>query len=299
MKRVLDDLNLFCEVVEQGSLKAASMSTGIPHSTVSRRIEALELALGLTLLQRTTREVTVTPRGKELYLDCSVLFNNLRDSIALAEDAEATFKGPLNVSMPVRAGIDFLGAWLIDFASEYPELKLNIALSNTNKNLIKEDIDLAFRVGPLLDSSAIALHLWDIPYSVCAHRSYLEKYNLSQNRVTEHQISTLPCIVAHPAKQWSFLNASSNEVMLSPLQSLVVDDLGLAYHGVLTGKYMAMLPNSMIKSDDVVRLAVDNLNPRTRVMYAYYFGKRHVQSQIKQLVQYIKNRFQKNLQTPI
>ncbi|KZN43969.1 hypothetical protein N482_18220 [Pseudoalteromonas luteoviolacea NCIMB 1942] len=55
----------------------------------------------------------------------------------------------------IRVGIDFLGAWLIDFASEHPELKLNISLSNDKKNLIKEDIDLAFRVGPRLDSSAI------------------------------------------------------------------------------------------------------------------------------------------------
>ncbi|KZN70346.1 LysR family transcriptional regulator [Pseudoalteromonas luteoviolacea] len=295
MKRVLDDLNLFCAVVEHGSLKAASNSTGIPHSTVSRRIEALEQTLGLTLMQRTTREVTVTPRGKELYLDCEPLFNRLRDSISLAEDAEATFKGPLNVSMPVRAGIDFLGAWLIDFASEHPELKLNVSLSNDNKNLIKEDIDLAFRVGPLLDSSAIALHLWDIPYSVCAHHSYIEKHNLNPNKVTAHQVATLPCVIAHPAKQWSFVDTLSNEVMISPQPSLEVDDLGLAYHGVLTGQYMAMLPQSMIKSSDVQSLTVDAFAPRTRVMYAYYFGKRHIQSQIKQLAGYVKNRFHESL----
>ncbi|KZN52337.1 hypothetical protein N474_23125 [Pseudoalteromonas luteoviolacea CPMOR-2] len=291
MKRVLDDLNLFCKVVELGSLKAASSKTGVPHSTVSRRIEALERALGLVLLQRTTREIKVTPRGKELYLDCAPLFSNLNDSIALAEDAEAKFKGTLNVSMPVRAGIDFLGSWLIDFATEHPDLKLNVALSNTNKNLLKDDIDLAFRVGPLIDSSAIALHLWDIPYSVCAHPAYIKKYGLVQNTITVQQIASLPCVIANPAKKWAFLDAANNEVTLSPKESLAVDDLGLAQHAGLTTHYMAMLPKTMV-TNELVTLKVSGLRPRKRVMYAYYFGKRHVQSQIKQLVNYIKGRFE-------
>ncbi|MCF2859214.1 LysR family transcriptional regulator [Pseudoalteromonas sp. SMS1] len=293
MKRVLDDLNLFCEVVELGSLKAASSKTGVPHSTVSRRIESLERALGLVLLQRTTREIKVTPRGKELFLDCAPLFSNLKDSIALAEDAEAKFKGTLNVSMPVRAGIDFLGAWLIDFATEHPDLKLNIALSNTNKDLLKDDIDLAFRVGPLLDSSAIALHLWDIPYSVCAHPAYLKKHDLVQNMITAQHIASLPCVIAHPAKQWAFFDTANDEVMLSPQENLAVDDLGLAHHAALTTHYMAMLPTTMV-TDQLVKLDVSELYPRKRVMYAYYFGKRHVQSQIKQLVNYIKGRFEKD-----
>ncbi|KZN43968.1 hypothetical protein N482_18215 [Pseudoalteromonas luteoviolacea NCIMB 1942] len=132
------------------------------------------------------------------------------------------------------------------------------------------------------------MHLWDILYSDCAHHAYIEKHGLNPNKVTAHQKLGLPCVIAYPVKQWLFVDKSSNEVMLSPLLSLVVNDLGLAYHGVLTGQYIAMLLHSMIKSDDLLKLTVDTLAPRTRVMYAYYFGKKHIQSQIKQLVGYIK-----------
>ena len=290
MKRVLDDLNIFCSVVETGSLKQAAERLSIPHSTVSRRMDALEESLGLTLLHRTTREVRVSSRGQELYEDCVAQLSAIQRSIDLAVDAEVAFKGKLNVSMPVRAGIDFLGAWLIDFASQHPGLTLDVALSNSNKNLIQDDIDLAFRVGPLVDSSAIAQKLWDIPYSIYAHRSFLKKHAIDQTTITTETLLTLPCVVARPSLSWVFLNPHKEEVHIDVKQELVVDDLGLAYHAAMNGQYMAMLPNSMVRTEELAALHVDGLTPRTRVMYAYYLGRRHAQSQIKQVVDYVKDR---------
>lgn len=290
MKRVLDDLNIFCAVVETGSLKKASERISLPHSTVSRRIDALEASLGLTLLHRSTREVKVSSRGQELYQDCSPLFTSIQRSIDLAIDSEVEFKGKLKVSMPVRAGIDFLGNWLIDFASEHPELTLDIALSNSNQNLIKDEIDLAFRVGPLMDSSAIALKLWDIPYSLCATQDFLDGHNIKGTHITTEQLESLPSVISRPMRSWAFTNSKHQEVMLDPSQDLVVDDLGLAYHSLLKGTYLAMIPTVMIKDAGVVELSVDDLKPRTRIMYAYYLGRRHAQSQIKHIVDYIKQR---------
>lgn len=290
MKRVLDDLSIFCAVVETGSLKKAAEKIALPHSTVSRRIDALESSLGLTLLHRTTREVKVSSRGQELYQDCSPLFSSIQSSIDLAIDSEVEFKGKLKVSMPVRAGLDFLGAWLIDFASEHPALTLDISLSNSNKNLIQDEIDLAFRVGPLMDSSAIALKLWDIPYSLVATKVYLKHHGIEGSIISVEQMESLPSVISRPTTSWAFVNRQNKEVMLSPSQNLMVDDLGLAYHSVLKDSYLAMIPTSMIKDMDVVELSVEGLKPRTRIMYAYYLGRRHAQSQIKHIVDYIKQR---------
>lgn len=290
MKRVLDDLNIFCRVVETGSLKRAAELLSIPHSTVSRRIDALEDTLGLTLLHRTTREVKVSSRGQELYDDCAAQFSSIQHSINLAIDAEVEFKGKLKVSMPVRAGIDFLGAWLIDFASEHPELTLDIALSNSNKNLIKDEIDLAFRVGPLMDSSAIAQKLWDIPYSIYAHPSLLESLNIECTTISAEALVSLPCVIARPSNKWAFTNSKHEEVQLAVKQQLLVDDLGLALHAAMGGQYITMLPSSMVRGGELVELHVEGLRPRTRIMYAYYLGRRHGQSQIRQVVEYIKQR---------
>lgn len=290
MKRVLDDLSVFCAVVEKGSLKQASEALGIPHSTVSRRMDALESSLGLHLLHRTTREVKVTNRGLQLYRDCSPLLKSLESSVELAIDDEVKFKGTLAVSMPVRAGLDFLGNWLIDFASEHEELKLELSLSNVNLNLIQENIDLAFRVGPLVDSSAIALRLWDIPYSLCASTSFVKEHGVDPKKLTLQTLEQLPCVVSLPARNWSLMDAQDNEVRFSPREHLVVDDLSLAYHAVKSGSVIGMLPNEIIVDDDIIELKLSHLKPRTRTMFAYYFGKRHTVSQIKHIVEYIKER---------
>lgn len=289
-KRVLDDLSVFCAVVKCGSLKQASKVLELPHSTVSRRIEKLEKDLGLTLLHRTTRAVKVSSRGQQLYDDCAPLLDSLRSSVNLAVDSEVQFKGSLKITLPVRAGVDFLGGWLIDFATEHPDLRLDLSLSNENLNLIKDDVDLAFRVGPLEDSSAIALHLWDIPYSVCATRSFIEKHGLNARGMTLEQLANLSTVVTQPATQWFFIDTENQAVDFAPTANLLVDDLGLALHAVSSNQFISFLPNEMLLDKDIVELTVEGLTPRTRSMYAYYLGKRHANSQIKHLVEYIRTR---------
>lgn len=292
MKRVLDDLNIFCKVVEQGSLKGAAEALSVPHSTVSRRIDSLEQSLGLTLLHRSTREVKVSSRGLELYQGCASMLDSIKHSIDLAVDAEIEFKGSLKVSMPVKAGIDFLGSWLIDFACDHENLTLDISLSNDNKNLIQDDIDLALRVGPLVDSSAIAVKLWDIPYTLCATQSFLNMHQINEQRITISELEKLPCVVSRPAVKWAFINDSNQEIFVSPNVSMLVDDLGMALHAAKSGQLLAMLPTAMLSGhDDLVNITLLKLTPRTRVMYAYYLGRRYAQSQIKQVVDYVKNRY--------
>lgn len=292
MKRVLDDLSVFCAVVEKGSLKQASELLGIPHSTVSRRIDALEDALGLHLLHRTTREVTVTNRGQQLYRDCSPLLGSLTSSIELAIEDEVQFKGELSVSMPVRAGLDFLGHWLIDFASEHKELNLELSLSNVNLNLVQDNVDLSFRVGPLPDSSAIALRLWDIPYSVYASNEFIEDHNITTEEITFEQLSQLPAVISMPAKAWVFTDNQHQEAVFQPNAKLTVDDLELARHAVVSGQFIGLLPDDITQDDTLSKIHIAGYKPRTRTMYAYYIGKRHTISQIRHIVDYIRQRHQ-------
>lgn len=301
MKRVLDDLNVFCAVVEKGSMKQASELLGIPHSTVSRRIDALEQALGLHLLQRTTREVRVTSRGQQLYQDCSPLLASLSSSVDAAIDDEVQFKGSLNVSMPLRAGLDFLGSWLIDFASEHPELKLSLSLTNTNLNLVQDNVDLAFRVGPLVDSSAIAMRLWDIPYVLCASKGYVQRHQLNPEQVEINQLAQLPAVVSLPARSWTLIEGNFQQHAFEPLAHLVVDDLALAYHAVQGGQVMAMLPLEMLsptslESGELQLISIPGYHPRTRSMFAYYQGKRHSDSQIRHVVDYVRMRHASKLE---
>lgn len=295
MKKVLDDIQVFCAVVENQSLKKTAEKLNLPHSTVSRRIDALEKSLKLNLLHRTTREITITQRGQQLYQQCAPLIQSLAYSIESTINDEIAFKGHLKISMPTRAGIDFLGEWLIDFSHQYTELQLQLELTNINQNLVRNNIDLAFRVGPLVDSSAIALRLWDIPYSLCASKRFIAQHQIDINNIEQQQLSQLPAVVALPSKNWAFVDDHQQEILIEPNQQLTVDDLGLACHAIASDRYIGLIPSVMNKNPDLVSLNIKHLSPRTRVMYAYYFGKRHTISQIKHLVDYIKTRYQQQL----
>jgi DNA-binding transcriptional LysR family regulator len=234
--------------------------------------------------------VSVTHRGQQLYQDCAPLINSLENSVELAIDDEIQFKGALTVSMPVRAGLDFLGNWLIDFASEHEALSLELSLSNINLNLAQENVDLAFRVGPLVDSSAIALRLWDIPYVLCASSAFIRRHNLNPDEVSLEQLTNLPAVVSLPAKSWTFIDTDNEEKRFKPNTQLTVDDLDLAHHAIEGGRFIGMLPTDTIKSEAIVTLSVPNHTPRTRTMFAYFLGKRHSISQIRHIVDYIKQR---------
>ncbi|WP_252025058.1 LysR substrate-binding domain-containing protein [Vibrio sp. SCSIO 43136] len=242
------------------------------------------------LLHRTTREVKVTHRGMQLYKDCAPLLGSLSDSVDAAIDEEVRFKGTLSVSMPVRAGLDFLGHWLIDFASQHEELQLELSLSNVKLNLVQENVDLAFRVGPLVDSSAIALRLWDIPYALCATQAFIDAHQLNSLNLSFEKLSTLPAVVSLPASQWLYQDEQNKDITFEPQPSLVVDDLELAYHAVKSGKFIGMLPTELIKDPEVAMLTVPNHQPVTRTMFAYYMGRRHSISQIRHIVEYIRER---------
>ena len=100
-------------------------------------------------------------------------------------------------------------------------------------------------------------------------------------------------MISKPATKWAFTNNESEHILIEPTANLIVDDLGLAYHALDSGQYVAMLPEVMLEDEDIVTLTLEALKPRTRVMYAYYLGRRHAQSQIKHLVDYVKSRYAK------
>lgn len=297
MKRILDDLKIFCTVVEWGSMKQAASHLGMPHSTVSRRIDALEKSLGLPLLQRTTREVAVTNRGQQLYDECASQLSSLDQSIKNSMSDEALFKGSIKISMPQRAGLDFLGLWLIDFANQHQGLQLELSLTNIKENLVQAHIDLAFRVGPLADSTATAVRLWDIPYTLCANRQFIESQPINPQQVSLEQLANLPCVISLPAKKWQFIDHNKKELTIMPRQQLIVDDLELARYAVKNNPLVAMLPVSMTDDENIVPLCIPQLTPLTRTMFAYQMGKRHTMKQVRIIVEAIKSCYADRLNT--
>ena len=153
-----NDLLLFARVVNEGSISRAGERLGLPKSTVSRRLAALETQLGERLLLRTTRKLTVTDFGHGVLEHARLVADEVDAATALVQHRQATPRGRLRVSMPGDLATGVLDRLLGDFIVRYPEITLELDLTPRRVDLIGENIDLALRMGALDEDSSLVAH---------------------------------------------------------------------------------------------------------------------------------------------
>ena len=149
----LNDMVFFAEVAERGGFAAAGRALGIPKSRLSRRVAELEARLGVQLLQRSTRQLSLTPAG-ELYLRHSIA---MRDAAQAAAEAIAQVqtepRGVVRISCPITLAQSGVGVLLSQFMLRYPAVRIEMRILNRPVDPIEEGIDLALRVRPVIEDS--------------------------------------------------------------------------------------------------------------------------------------------------
>ncbi|MFC3058450.1 LysR family transcriptional regulator [Paenirhodobacter populi] len=177
-----NDLMMFAYIVEQGSFKGAADRTGIPHSTISRRIMLLEAQLGEKLLHRTTRKITLTEFGKGALTHARQITAEVEAAEELIQGRSPEPCGRLRISIPTDFTSDILGSLLTRFAVAYPKITLDIDVSRRRVDLVAENFDLAIRIGSLPDDATlIARRVGTFHMGLYASPSYLNEYGLPRH----------------------------------------------------------------------------------------------------------------------
>ena len=171
----LNDIMIFARVIEAGSFTAAARLLGMPKTTVSRRIAALERELGVRLLQRTTRSLNLTASGRLYYEESSQALRTIEGANQRLAEARAEPAGTIRISAPVGFGGHFLQDAIFEFLSTYPKTSVELRLTDDRLNLVESGIDLAFRTGVLEDSTLIARKLGSTHRLLCASPDYLAR----------------------------------------------------------------------------------------------------------------------------
>ena len=170
----LNDIAVFVKVAQLGSFSRAAHALGMPVSTVSWKVSALESDLGVTLLQRTTRKLALTSQGRDYFHQCSEPLNLLFDAERVLTQTQRKPEGLLKISVPVVLGQDpFLG-FISDFLKRYPGIKIDLFITNVFLDLIAENVDIAIRFGALRDSTLIARKIGSQVRYVVASPDYLK-----------------------------------------------------------------------------------------------------------------------------
>ncbi|WP_050480069.1 LysR family transcriptional regulator [Herbaspirillum rhizosphaerae] len=167
-------LRVFVRIAEAGTFTKASDSLDIPKPTVTKLIQELESHLGTKLLQRTTRRVTVTPEGAAYYQRALRLIGELEDMDAAAGRARAQPKGRLRIDIGSSLASLILIPALPDFRKRYPDIQLDLGVSDRAVDMVGDAVDCVIRGGALQDSTLVARRIAELDYVTCATPAYLK-----------------------------------------------------------------------------------------------------------------------------
>ncbi len=168
-------LQTFAEVARRGSFAAVAREDGVDPSSVSRRIAAMEQALGFILFERTTRRLSLTEPGR-IYLDrINDIMDALTEAADTARDQVSEPSGLLRITTSVAFGERWLTPRLVGFRALYPAIQLEMILTDAQIDIAAEGIDLALRLGPEVQGTFVAAKLFDVKYRAVASRNYLER----------------------------------------------------------------------------------------------------------------------------
>lgn len=172
----LEAVRVFIAVAERGNFRTAAAELGVPRSTVSRRIAALEERLGTRLLQRTTRKVALTDAGAEYLRRCQPALAALEDASKSLSERGSQPRGRLRVSTPNTFGELFLPAVVEQYLTKYPGTEVEMFLTDRHVDLVQEGFDLAFRAGRLPDSSLMSREVGRLHTRCYASPGYLAQH---------------------------------------------------------------------------------------------------------------------------
>ncbi|EDU2925247.1 LysR family transcriptional regulator [Salmonella enterica subsp. enterica serovar Reading] len=288
---MLEAMNIYVNVVEQGSFIRAAEVLELHRPAVTRAVQNLEHDLGVKLLHRTTRQVSMTDEGEEFYQRCLSLLSELDDVRRLFSRTQPP-KGRLRLDVPITLARTVIIPALGDFQNRYPDIEIVLGTSDRKIDLIAERVDCVIRLGELNDSSFVARRLGTAAMVTCAAPSYLAKHG------TPHSIDEL--MKSHRAvnffsnhslqiMEWKFTVDGSIASIKVP-SSILVDNseaflsCGLAGLGILHGLRPSLAP--FIASGELTEILTD-FPPPPKPVSLLYLDRRYLAPKVRVFIDWL------------
>lgn len=286
---MLDDLSLFVTIVEEGSLSAAARKLDLPGATVTRRLHRLEQHLGCRLLNRSARRMRTTAEGAQYYEQCRPLVHALRQTAQRLEDTFGSVSGSIRVLAPVNFGGGLLTEAWAGFLHKYPEIRLELKLSNVVEDLVGSGGDIAIRIGSLSDSSLTQRRLGRVTPVLVAAPAYLARAAPVDGPESLHAHAL---IVADPLLEWEFRHPAGGAgyVMQAAGRFRVSNEMNTAVAMAKAGLGILFCPQTQcwreLESGELVRLLPEWETP-AREVYAVWPQQRFLPARVRALLDHL------------
>lgn len=289
----LTDTAVFCEVVRQGSFTAAAAALHLSKGAVSKFVSRLEAQLGVRLLNRTTRRLTLTQAGEIFHARASRALAELQEAEREVSEHADRPRGHLRISAPTFYGAEVLAAHLAQFHARFPDISLELTLDNRMVDLVQERFDVAIRIAAPRDSSLVMRKLSDVPIVTCASPAYLRRCGrpMRPDQLPRHQclIYTLD---SRP-QEWTFVRPDGRHYSVAVDGPFRFNDDHVIRRAALDGLGILRMPKLFVEDalqrGDLQQLWPDSAAPRL-ALAAVYPSRRDLPTKVRTFVDFMVER---------
>ena len=291
----LELMRVFTVVARRGSFSAAADELDIAVQTVSKYIKSLEDHLDAQLFDRTTRKVSLNSTGRAYLEKCLDILEQVEEVELSVKREQSLPKGRIRMSAPTAFGELHLVPTLAKFQASYPDVSIELDLSNRRVALVEEGFDLALRIGQLSDSSMIARKLSSMRLSVVASPAYLEKFGRPS---TPYDLETHNCLVdpnIRFGRNWPFL-IEGKEVRVPVSGSFSANSPASVKKMVLAGLGIGICPSYILSEARIageVEVLLEENEAVEFGVYAIYPHRKHLTHRVRALVDFMTTEFRK------
>ena len=289
-------IRAFVQVFDAGGFSAAARQHGRSKALLSKYVTDLEDYLGVRLMNRTTRKLSLTEAGEAYYREASQLLQQLDDLDASISDQTTAPRGLLRISAPRNFGERTLAPAIFEFLLKYPEVSVDLRLEDRYVDLVDEGIDLALRISTLTDSSLIARKIADMRIVVAASPELLKRVGTPK---TPDGLRGLPCIVdtnLQGQANWRFVeegktvsvHVSGPVRVKSPLAALLAAAMGLGFASM-----PSYLADPAIESGELTAV-LESFIPSGQTLQAVYPHRRHLAGKVRALIDHLVDWFERH-----
>ncbi len=287
-------MTAFVAVAEAGSFTAAADRLDVAKSAVSRRISALETRLGVQLIRRTTRRLSLTESGLAFYERSQRILADLDEAESAITEAHGTLSGQLRVAIPLSFGLRHMAEPIAAFSREHPQVEFELDVNDRRVDLIEEGMDLAVRIGHLKDSSLIARKLFDVRTAVLASPDYLERNGTPER---PEDLADHKCLVytnvAEP-RRWAWTEPDGERRAVTVGKGMFASNGDFLCEAATAGLGIVIQPtfisHEALRDGRLVPILQDYGWPVTPG-FAVYPPTRHLSARVRQFIDHLASYF--------
>lgn len=286
----------FVRVAETGSFSAVAREVGSTQPAISRQIAALEAHFDVRLIQRTTRSLTFTQDGQDLLAHARRVLDTVDETEEILGKRRASPHGTIRIASSTSMARLHIIPRLNRLLQRYPQLEVEVSISEQNQDLVAENLDLAIRAGQIADSSLVARHLGSTSRGVLASTDYLEEHGEPQ---TPSDLTSHSCLVytggtgRASAHQWEFEGAEGS-ITVEVGGRFRCDSVEGICDGIRSGLGISRLPTWMFNEDIAagrVRAILKDWQPPRIPIHAVYPSRRHLAPRVRAVIDFFVNEF--------